>query len=241
MRTIHMLKRTINHLLRSRGYELRRVQSESTGELASLAFGFFRFSFPAKLFVQIGASDGQFNDPVVVQVKSGPNPAILVEPVPRNFAALQANYANCPNVRLVQAAMSHNSGTQRFYAVKRAGRWAQSLHASQLGSFDRQHLLNHGVMPEEIDELEVPCQTFSTLLDRKEIQNVGFILSDTEGYDSRVVELALEAGCLPEFICFEFIHLRGNLGKTCQLLSRAGYRFLYDKQNCLAYRETMFH
>ena len=97
------------------------------------------------------------------------------------------------------------------------------------------------VIPDEIDEIEVPCQSFSTLLDPKEIPNVGFILSDTEGYDSHVVEFAIESGCLPEFICFEFIHLKDRLRETCYLLSRTDYRYIYDKQNCLAYRESLFH
>lgn len=240
MKAMHYVKKTINHFSRLGGYEFKRVRPDSTGELASLAFAYFKLRFPSKLFVQIGASDGQFNDPVVCQVKEGPNPAILVEPVPRNFAALQASYASCQHVRLVQAALSHKTGVQRFYAVKRIGRWAQSPHASQLGSFNRKHLINHGVLPDEIDEIKVPCQSFSTLLDPKEIPNVGFILSDTEGYDSQVVEFAIESGCLPEFICFEFIHLQDRLEKTCYLLSRTDYRYMYDKQNCLAYRESLF-
>lgn len=232
------IRTCLNAWLTRLGYELKRIAPEPTGELASIAFRLFQIQHPDDLVLQIGASDGQFNDPIAKLLRNGPNPALLLEPDPCNFASLAAHYHNCPQVKIVNAAIGDTDGYSTLYTVKREGRWLHSPHASQLSSFSRRHLLLHGVLEKEIEAVGVPSIKVSSALDQHARGSVGFVLSDTEGYDQNVVEQILDLGLRPPYVCFEFMHIMQGLSALCARLKACGYLVLFDKQNCLAYRDT---
>jgi len=232
-------KQWLTDLLAAAGYEIRRNTPKPTGELASIAFKLFQLQNPNDLVLQVGASEGHFNDPIAELLLTGPNPALLVEPDPSNFAALEARYRNSPRIEVVNAAIGDIDGSTLLYTIKREGRWLESPHASQLSSFSRNHLLLHGVLENEIKTLSVPSLRVSTVLAAQSPRHLGFVMCDTEGYDRQVVEQILDIDLMPTFICFEFIHIMNDLSLLCQRLKERGYLILFDKQNCLAHKSDL--
>jgi len=231
------IRKSLNVWLSKAGYELKRIAPGPTGELANIAFRLFQLQHPNDLVFQIGASDGQFNDPIAELLRRGPNPALLLEPDPCNFAALVAHHRGFPHVKVVNAAIGETDGFLNLYTVRREGRWLNSPHASQLSSLSRRHLLLHGVLEKEIEAVRVPSLRVGAALDKHAKGNVGFVLSDSEGYDRNVVEQILDLGLRPSYVCFEFMHIMQDLPALCSRLEDCGYLLLFDKQNCLAYRD----
>ncbi len=195
--------------------------------------------------LQIGANDGLMDDPIHQSIVSLRLPALLVEPLPDIFERLKANYRGMPNVRFENAAISTMTVEADIYRINPASRDFPSwVHG--LASFDKQVLLKHanleGVRGKDfqgqIQTIRVPVLTVEQLLQRH--RDIGPLLAlqvDTEGHDFRVIQSAVQAGCLPPIIHFEHRHLTLQDQEACQeLLTAHGYTFLTMKDDTLAYR-----
>jgi len=185
--------------------------------------------------LQIGAFDGVSNDPVSDFIRQGKMRAILVEPVESNFQKLKKAYQGIDRVSFVQAAITHEDGNVTMYRVKEIGRWQNDKWVGQIASFDRDHLLKFGVRHDEVEEVTVTAISLSSLLNRFNLQSVGFLQVDTEGFDAEVVSMSLKLPVPPSFINFEHSHL--NTKKAVCLvreLEHIGYSWIHSSYDTLA-------
>ena len=87
---------------------------------------------------------------------------LLVEPVPHNVRAIKENLKNYNNVIIEQVTISNDKGEKDFYYVKESSISKLKKHwASGIGSFDKQHILNHKskrfqIEEEDIESLKIP-------------------------------------------------------------------------------------
>jgi len=133
---------------------------------------------------------------------------VCVEPVPHIFERLAANYADLPQVQLVQAAISRSKRT--FWYVENA-----DFVTAQVGSLDRTRvvtaLVNVGLVPGievhyptaqpptapvdatrrpgTIASLDVECLTFAELAQRCGLDRIDLVNIDVEGFDWEVLEM----------------------------------------------------
>ena len=219
--------------------EARRLP-EPTFDVVQLALAWFIRSGQEGAFVQIGACDGATGDPVHELVASGKVRAILMEPIPATFQKLAATYDGTANVTLVQAAVGDRDGSLNLFKVKEGATSIEACWAFQLASFDKQHLVKHGVKEVDIETLAVPSLTLETLIAQNGIGRIGFLQVDTEGYDAEVVRMALRLAAPPPFINFENVHLAGGPGldQLFEQLTAAGYSWVHDKWNTLAIHQS---
>ena len=148
--------------------------------------------------IQIGANSGDnANDHLVHLLLKWPVEALLVEPVPWLFSQLSRTYSqHLDRIHLLQAAVSEQDGTVSFVAPKpsakgwlrqmggiglppKSGRAVAKLHAAN--SFER---------------INVTSVTFASLLNMSGLQGVAHsppdvLVVDTEGYDARIVLMAV--------------------------------------------------
>jgi len=211
---------------------------QNTIEISALglAFAITQKSRERLSVLQIGACDGKVGDPLYHQLHRGaPINAILVEPIPANFEALKKSYSGLQNVSFLNIAIAHEDGRAVIYTVKNEGRWAGSEWAPQWASFQYDHLLKHGVLPNEIEEQTVQTCTLQTLMENSRINFIDFLMIDTEGFDAAVVTMALKFQQQPRFICFEHLHLRSDeFEPLFQKLHSNNYRWISDRMNTLA-------
>jgi FkbM family methyltransferase len=185
-------------------------------------------------FIQVGACDGNTHDPVYDIIKRGFFDAVLIEPIPRNFSALKKSYEGVEHVKFINAAVGTSSGEATIYTVRNEGRWKDSEWARQWASFDKNHLFKHGVAEEEIENCQIKCITMEELSLSLPGEKIDVLQIDTEGYDAKVVEMALNLQNLPSAIYFEFVHISHlELHDIFQKLDRAGYVWSFDKNNVL--------
>jgi len=106
---------------------------------------------------------------------------LLVEPVPYNIALLKENTAKYRNISIETSAVSEKNEIKKFYyvkpdAVKKLGKhWA-----SGIGSFDKQHILNHKykrfmVTDTDIEEIDIQYLTFSNLIEKYSISSIDLL------------------------------------------------------------------
>lgn len=199
-----------------------------------------------KSILQIGANDGLLDDPIHHVIRNLKLPAILVEPLPELFEQLKHNYADQPQVRFENVAVSNRPGiAQLFHVDTRISDlpdWVKGL-----ASFDKSILLKHRTfikgcdLEKLIETINVPVMTISEILQRHiDVKDLLLLQVDTEGHDYAVVQSAIEANILPDIINYEHIHLTYEDQTACrQLLAAHGYSFCSTDSDTMACKSSL--
>jgi len=237
-----IFRRLINRL----PFEIRRrnaaspVLPEATFDNIQMALAYYLRTEAVPTFVQIGASDGVSGDSVHAFVKRGRMHSVLVEPIGSSFQKLKDAYAGVDNVVLVQAAIGTSDGSAELYKVKEDGKALDPYWSRQLASFSKHHLLRHGVPEEEIEVVEVPSLTLSSLMANHGLERIDILQVDTEGFDAEIVKMALQLPFPPECINFENAHLDSATRQSLYpLLEKKGFKWTHDRWNSLALHEGL--
>lgn len=176
--------------------------------------------------VQIGASDGSRNDPLrsYLEVPNLLLEAVLVEPLPVAFKALQHLYQSDARITLINAAIDEKKGSRLIYTITDDCPYV----ADQLTSFDRKHLLSNGVKARHIREVTVETITLDEMLNRCGFNSIDLMQVDTEGFDHIIVKLALELDeeKRPKTLNFEHNHIpQKAIPELFQHLKNCGYQW----------------
>ena len=182
--------------------------------------------------VQVGSNDGFTADPISNLILRKKRWKVLfVEPVPYLFEKLKKNYKELSRFQFANVAVNDGSA-QSFYFVKQdASLKIKELPIwyDQLGSFNREHILNHldGIFEPYIEELNVNGLTLDQLFTKYNITNLTLLHIDTEGYDWKILsQLDLKKNC-PVIILFEHKHLtKIERGDSIRFLN--GNYFIFD-------------
>ena len=193
--------------------------------------------------IQIGAHVGQ-GDRVFTEVEQGRiQSGILLEPIPKLFEELQANYANKKgdfhflNVALhpthKEAELEYVSDISGFpiwsCAIGSMVPEIRDKHASMIEE-------ECGRAPEFV-KIKVPCVTFDEILDNHRVEEVGELHIDTEGMDKEILASFPFERFLPRKIVFEFAHLKPKEEQEAvSMLLGLGYRLHQDDIDYVAER-----
>ena len=175
---------------------------------------------------------------------------LLVEPVPYNIALLKENTAKYRNISIETSAVSEKNEIKKFYyvkpdAVKKLGKhWA-----SGIGSFDKQHILNHKykrfmVTDTDIEEIDIQYLTFSNLIEKYSISSIDLLQIDVEGAEFEILNSIDFEKIEIKKIIFEFKHFDGTFkeGPKLKSIKEKLISFNYqlkeiDKKNILAIKK----
>ena len=148
---------------------------------------------------------------------------LLVEPVPYNIDLLKENTAKYNNINIETSAVSEKNEIKKFYyvkpdAVKKLGKhWA-----SGIGSFDKQHILNHKnkrflVSDTDIEQIDIQYLTFSNLIEKYSISSIGLLQIDVEGAEFEILSSINFEKIEIKKIIFEFKHFDGTFKEGTKL------------------------
>ena len=178
--------------------------------------------------LQIGAYDGVANDSVADLLRDYAHVrAVLLEPQPQAFAALQQLWRDVPRITPIEAALATGCGERPLYVI---ADHRKHLHpfAEQVASFSRAHVENecnrYVWRPSEDFVISVPVRTvdWRTLM----VQHGPFdlVAIDAEGYDGEILHQMDLSRQSPGLILYEHRHLDKHMRSQCiRLLERAGY------------------
>lgn len=246
MSALKRIKATLQAALRRRGIDVRKAPaSHDPIPVFRLAVeALMARSGAALSFVQVGANDGMFGDPLRPYVLAHGWTGILIEPQPEVFERLKQNYADCAG-RLVfenLAISTDDKLTLYLPPADWAGRgqtYAESIVSSNAQVIARQI----GTDPANLRQIDVPAMTLNALVEKHAISELDLLQIDAEGYDWQVLQTLDLARFQPRLIQLESGHLdRASLTAAAAHLNAAGYLVYYGgwQGDMLAMRREFF-
>ena len=172
---------------------------------------------------------------------------LLVEPVPYNYQILENDYKNNENIFISRNAIFDEAKKDNFYHVKKESIKKLGKHwASQIGSFDKNHILNHknkrfDIKDDDIQITEVEFITFQDLVKKYSINSINKLQIDVEGAEYKIMNSIDYNKIKIKNIFFESKHFDGTFTEGKKLkeikdkLVLNGYNLRQvDKENILA-------
>jgi FkbM family methyltransferase len=176
-----------------------------------------------------------------------PEKVLLVEPVPHNVVEIKKNLNNLEDIIIEQVAVSDKNETKNFYFVKNTSIHKLKKHwSSGIGSFNKQHLLDHKskrfkIEEEDIDKISIEAIRFKDLVDKYNINQIDKLLVDVEGSEFAILnDIDLKSINIKKII-FEYKHFDGyqttgkKLEEILKKFEENGYTTKkIDEENILA-------
>ncbi|MBD1173960.1 FkbM family methyltransferase [Pelagibacterales bacterium SAG-MED01] len=192
-----------------------------------------------KFLVQIGANDGQRFDTINKFIKNFNPSVIFVEPIKSNFDNLKKFYSNQKNLFYENVAISVNNEINELYKVNENYLHLYDEHIVGITSFDKNHLIKHGVKNKHIVKENVKTISITSLLKKYSIQNFDLLLIDTEGYDSLIVKDFLINTKIRPIIIFEYIHSKKEyFSEAIKILISNKYVLFRINENVICFPEN---
>ena len=195
--------------------------------------------------VVIGAHFGVWLTDIITKYKN--KNILLVEPVPYNYKILQDKFKDNNNISICTKAIFSKNQKRNFYFVKEASIPKLGKHwASGIGSFDKQHIINHkskrfNIQDIDIDSIEVDFITFDNLIQEYEIKKIDSLQIDVEGAEYEILNTINFKNIEINAIQFESKHFDGTftVGHKLNLIKdkliENGYKLVQlDGENILA-------
>ena len=189
-------------------------------------------------FLQVGSHEGQAGDPLSLYIKRDGWRGILVEPVPELFERLQVHYAGCAGLIFENVAVAEHNERRRFFKLRESAGEVYD-QADSLGSLDRPVILSHGEqvpgIERYLEEIEVRCVSFSSLLDRHAVDHIDLLHIDAEGYDAKLLDCFPWQRLEPHYVLYEHDHLSTEERAAAEsMLQGRGYQLRLSRTNTLA-------
>ena len=176
-----------------------------------------------------------------------PEKVLLVEPVPHNVVEIKKNLNNLEGITIEQVALSDKNETRNFYFVKNTSIHKLKKHwSSGIGSFKKQHLLDHKskrfkIEEEDIDKISIEAIRFKDLVDKYNINQIDKLLVDVEGSEFAILNDIDLSSINIKKIIFEYKHFDGyqttgkKLEEILKKFEENGYTTKkIDEENILA-------
>lgn len=189
--------------------------------------------------VQIGANDGVRFDELDQFINEYKIQSLLVEPIKSNFEKLKIKYYDVDFVKLENSAILINEQVSYLYKVDNKYLIHYDKHVPGITSFDKNHLLKHGVKKKHIIKEKVNSINIKELLNKYNIKNLDLLYIDAEGYDGKIVIDFLMNTNLKPIIIFEYIHINNETFNTLLLkLNEANYKIFSINENTFCIPST---
>ena len=172
---------------------------------------------------------------------------LLIEPVPHNLKSLRKNVSNYKTVNIEQITVGKINENRKFYFIKEDSIDKLGKHwASGIGSFDKQHILNHRtkrfkVTDDDVETINIESLTFNYLMDKYSISEIDKLQIDVEGAEYEILNSIDYEKININKILFESKHFDGtfNAGEKLELIKEKlisnNFRLTQiDEENILA-------
>jgi FkbM family methyltransferase len=204
--------------------------------IASLVEKLLNFNFSSKLFkklknkqlffIQIGANDGVYQDPIYNFNENWDG--ILIEPIPNVFSQLKENYKNRnSNLIFENLAVGNRNGFIDFFIPKD---YNEVDWKSKIASIDK----SIGMLKDmETICINVEINTLDNIIKKHKVKKIDVLVIDIEGKEKDIFD-TYSFSIKPKIIYFENRFL--SYDEMLQLNSKfndLGYRIFREKDNTL--------
>lgn len=225
-------KRALQRRLRKIGIEVRKFPSVAFQPVSvfNLAVRLLMEKQGTEIsFVQVGANDGVFGDPLRPYITKYPWRGVLVEPQPDVFDRLVRNYEPYAD-RLVLENLAISSDQSELVLYKAPpGQSGDAVYASSVASSNPGTIARQLKMPEnKLVKITTPATTLDALLAKHGIERIHILQIDVEGHDWQVLRTLDLNRARPSIIQFESGHLsNADCDSSVRHLTRHGYEIYW--------------
>ena len=208
-------------------------------------------------FLQVGANDGFFHDPLHKFIKKYRWRGVMLEPQKDVYEKyLSKLYQKTEGVIPVNAALDHQDGFKPIYRIA----FSKSRWATGLTSFNKSVLVEsinsghvarcakryHEPLPENKDQYiadeKIECISPATLLQKYNLTTLDWLQIDAEGYDFEIIKMLKIEKSSPTVIVFEHSHLSKEDYTTCtKHLHANNYAVTRINENTVAMKKPLLH
>lgn len=202
-----------------------------------------------KKIIQIGANDGKSDD-FLFNCFDDNLEAILIEPIEDAFKKLEKNYENFVKAKCLNLAVDIDNKSKEIFCVnkkfyefyKKKYNEVNVEWLDVLSSFNKKHLINHGIKEKHIVSKFIECKTISELISQYNFQNFDLLIIDVEGYDLVILNNFIQTINIKPMIIFEWIHAQKNdIEKLLIELEGLNYKFLRIGRDLICFqRDFLF-
>jgi FkbM family methyltransferase len=232
----------------------RKYFRPKQGSLSPLLYE-FSLRHTSVNFIQVGANDGYFHDPLFKFIRMFKWKGVLLEPQPFVFENyLKRLHKNSPNVIPVNAALSYEDGETDIYKIA----FSNSRWATGLTSFNK-HALESAVasghvarmakrygekLPatekEFITTVKIKTITPETLISTYDLKKIDWLQIDAEGFDFEIIKMMNIEKTQPQVIVYENSHLSNGDQESClALLGKNNYAVINIQENTVAMKHPL--
>ena len=189
--------------------------------------------------IQIGDNDGLRFDSLNYYIKKYKTKSILVEPIKDNFEDLKNNYKEYKNIIFENLAISVNDEISYLYKVNpiKLKNYIGD-HYIGISSFDKNHLIKHGVKKNGIIKEKLDSISIKDLILKHNINKFELFFVDAEGYDADIVSDFLNSSLIRPVIILEYLHIPNKkFQNLTNLLKEKKYVYFSLKENMFCFPE----
>lgn len=226
---MNLIKALTRRAARKLGYQIHKYPS---GEFLPISVFDLSVQFLMAVrgkdlnFIQVGANDGEYVDPLRQYILKFPWRGILVEPQPDIFAKLQKNYEAIKD-RLIfeNVAIAKDVSTLTMYkAPGNHDAYQASIVSTDAKAVARQL----GLRPQQLERFLVPCTSLNNLIKKYRMSQVDVLQIDAEGCDYDIIRDLDFSEINPLIIQFEHGQLATReVTRAVDCLNSNGYHVLY--------------
>lgn len=170
-------------------------------------------NYEINYLVQVGANDGIRFDELNKYIKNNKTKSILVEPIKKYFEQLKKNYDGYTNVYFENSAIDDMKSDIYLFKVSNKYIDKYDEHVQGINSFNKKHLLKHGVKNSHIETEKINIISIIDLLKKYNINNLDLLFIDAEGHDANIIIDLLNKSNQEPIIIFEYIHIEHQMFK----------------------------
>ena len=187
-----------------------------------------------KCLIQIGANDGSRFDELNIFIKKYKIKSVLVEPISEYFEDLKKNYKNFENVYFENSAITVGTKEKEIFVVNNKNLNDYDEHIKGISSFDKKHLIKHGVKSNHILKKKINCISILNLLKKYNISDLDILFIDAEGYDGDILIDFFNNSNQEPILIFEYIHIENKIFKDLvNILSKKNYSYFNINENLI--------
>ena len=194
----------------------------------------------ARTFLQIGANDGYFSDPLNLAIFRHRLSGTFAEPQLNYYRELQNTYRDFQDMQYFQCAVAADRGAMTMHTLDcssgRLPRWAQGV-----GTLSLEQIRKYGDQIDNIDSYirstEVECITVADLLERSGNRNPDIIVVYAEGFDHAILSQFNFDQMSTKFVIYETDSMQqADAAGLSKRLEAAGFATIDAGQDTIALR-----
>ena len=173
-------------MIRDLGPYTRRPQKLNAPLMAMLLNGVHDRTGGRVFVVQVGAGTGETGLPLLSRFKDDGWSGLLIEPLPQNFAQLDALHADSERVAVLNLGISDISATLPLHHVTPEAT-ARMRRAPRGASLIRDRIAVEGVSEDDMSSVDVPFLRLDTVLSELGIEKADLLVVNAGGHEEQVL------------------------------------------------------